>query len=363
MSEQSQMLADTVTRLLRDTPMHEAAVNESISGEAGGVVSPAWHAGLWAQVVDLGLTLLLVSDERGGVGGDWEDALAVLQPLGYYAAPIPVGEAMLANRLLADAGLDLAEGVTTLAVQVEGSLQKRGDGYVFSGALIGVPWGRQAETVVTVVSIDGRPHVVALSREHASAITQAQNLAFEPRDDLRFDDTGVQAAAIDTREVRALFDYAALLRLAQITGALEAALHRSIDYAKERKQFGRAIGQFQAVQQQLALFGVEAAAVACAARSAFRAAAKGDAAFAIAAAKLRANMAIGVATATAHQVHAAIGFTWEYALRQSTQRLWSWRSEFGNDRYWADRIGSAVAARGADHFWSDLTSRDDAVAV
>lgn len=363
MSEQSQMLADTVTRLLRDTPAHEAAANESISGEAGGVVSPAWHAGLWAQVVDLGLTLLLVSDERGGVGGDWEDALAVLQPLGYYAAPIPVGEAMLANRLLADAGLDLAEGVTTLAVDVEGSLTKQGAGFAFSGQLKWVPWGRQAETVVTVLMLDGKPHVVALRPEQAAAITHAQNLAFEPRDDLRFDKVSVQAAALDSSEAQSLFDYAALLRLAQITGALEAALHRSIDYAKERKQFGRAIGQFQAVQQQLALFGVEAAAVACAARSAFRAAAKGDAAFAIAAAKLRANMAIGVATATAHQVHAAIGFTWEYALRQSTQRLWSWRSEFGNDRYWADRIGSAVAARGADHFWSDLTSRDDAVAV
>lgn len=363
MSEQSQMLADTVTRLLRDMPVQEAAANESISGKAGGVVSPAWHAGLWAQVVDLGLTLLLVSDEKGGVGGDWEDALAVLQPLGYYAAPIPVGEAMLANRLLADAGLEPTDGVTTLAVDIEGALTWQHGGFAFNGQLKGVPWGRQAGTVVTVVLLDGRPHVVALSRGDASAITQAQNLAFEPRDDLRFENVGVRAAALDSREARALFDYAALLRLAQITGALEAALHRSIDYAKERKQFGRAIGQFQAVQQQLALFGVEAAAVACAARSAFRAAARGDAAFAIAAAKLRANMAIGVATATAHQVHAAIGFTWEYALRQSTQRLWSWRSEFGNDRYWADRIGSAVAVRGADHFWSDLTSRDDAVAV
>ncbi|MGH8444546.1 MAG: acyl-CoA dehydrogenase family protein, partial [Solimonas sp.] len=123
-----------------------------------------------------------------------------------------------------------------------------------------------------------------------------------------------------------------------------------------------AIGQFQAVQQQLALFGSEAAAVACAARAACGAAARGDAAFQIAAAKLRANQAIGFATATAHQVHAAIGFTHEYALRHATQRLWSWRTEFGNDRYWAERLGAVVAARGAEHFWSDLTARDDAAA-
>ena len=77
----------------------------------------------------------------------------------------------------------------------------------------------------------------------------------------------------------------------------------------------------------------------------------------IAAAKLRANQAIGSATAIAHQVHGAIGFTREYALRGATQRLWSWRSEFGNDRYWSDRLGRAVIERGADAFWDDLTGR------
>ena len=174
----------------------------------------------------------------------------------------------------------------------------------------------------------------------------------------------MQAAPCDAAEARHLHDYCALLRLAQIVGALEGALTLSIDYARERKQFGRPIGQFQAVQQQLALFGAETAAVACATRSAFRAAAAhGDACFQIAAAKLRANMAIGLATATAHQVHAAIGFTWEHSLRLFTQRLMSWRSEFGNDRYWSERLGAAVAARGAGHFWSDLTARDDAAAL
>jgi acyl-CoA dehydrogenase len=130
----------------------------------------------------------------------------------------------------------------------------------------------------------------------------------------------------------------------------------------ERKQFGRAIGQFQAVQQQLALFAADVAAVACATRGACRAASRGDAGFQIAAAKLRANQAIGLATACAHQVHGAIGFTWDHPLHHATQRLWSWRSELGNDRYWSERLGASVAERGAANFWSDLTARDDGVA-
>jgi len=82
-------------------------------------------------------------------------------------------------------------------------------------------------------------------------------------------------------------------------------------------------------------------------------------AFVIGAAKLRAKLAIDIATSTAHQIHAAIGFTEEYTLRHFTQRLWAWRSELGNDHYWSTRLAEAVLTRGASHFWADLTNRDD----
>ena len=50
-------------------------------------------------------------------------------------------------------------------------------------------------------------------------------------------------------------------------------------------------------------------------------------------------------------------------LRHFTQRLWSWRSEFGNDRHWSEQLGNAVIARGAETFWADLTRRGDAAAA
>ena len=144
-------------------------------------------------------------------------------------------------------------------------------------------------------------------------------------------------------------------------------LARTVDYAHDRVQFGKAIGSFQVIQQQLAVFGSEAAAVACAARAAFRSAARakagGDAHFEIAAAKLRANLAVETATAVAHQVHGAIGFTREHDLRHYTQRLLAWRSEFGSDRHWSEALGQAVISRGVDTFWADLTARGDAAAL
>ena len=155
----------------------------------------------------------------------------------------------------------------------------------------------------------------------------------------------------------------ALIRTAQIAGALDAALAQSVAYANERVQFGKPIAKFQALQQSLAVFAEEAAAANCAAQAAFAAAGKYDGAaeFEIAAAKLRANMAIGIGTGIAHQTHGAIGFTREYSLHPLTRRLWSWRSEFGNDRLWSQRLGRAVVGAGADAFWQNLTERSDAL--
>jgi acyl-CoA dehydrogenase len=347
MSEQRQMLADSVTRLFETHA--SAAADAQVRG---------WQQALWEEIDALGIVDILVPEASGGSGADWDDACAVLHASGRWQIPLPLAEAMIARKLLAESGLPAPRSTVGLSPYGDGELSLTGDGWQFSGTLRGVPWGRDVEQVVTTLTADRQCHVVILQVADAR-IHRAANLAAEPRDELRFAATPALAAPATSREAQHLLDYAALARSAQIAGALESALERSIAYALERKQFGRPIGQFQAVQQQLALFGAETAAAACAVRSAGIAASTGDAWFQIAAAKLRANLAIGVGTATAHQVHGAIGFTSEYALRHATQRLWSWRSEFGNDRYWSERLGAAVIARGAENFWADLTQRED----
>jgi acyl-CoA dehydrogenase len=328
MSEQRQLLADSAARAFE--------ANAS-----------------WEEIDDLGIADILVPEELGGSGADWDDASAVLHAAGHRQLPLPLAEAMIARKLLAAASLEAPRSALSIATHPVGMLSRAGPGWEFSGTLTGVPWGRDVARVVTTIPFEGRPHVVVLTVANGSLDKRA-NLADEPRDDLKFDGAPALAAAADCREAENLHDYAALARTAQIAGALQSALELSIAYSLERKQFGRPIGQFQAVQQQLALLGGETAAATCASRSAAIAACAGDASFEIAAAKLRANQAIATATAIAHQVHGAIGFTREYALRRATQRLWSWRSECGNDRYWSERLGRTVIARGADRFWSGL---------
>ncbi len=167
-------------------------------------------------------------------------------------------------------------------------------------------------------------------------------------------------AVVEPRQRNAASDaslrHMALARACQMAGAMQAALELSVQYTRERQQFGKPLSTFQVVQQQLAVFAEETTATNMAAAAACRAADRGDAAFEIAAAKLRANIAVSTATSVAHQVHGAMGFTAEYKLHRFTRPLWAWRSEFGNDRYWADRLGAAIAARGPDGFWPGLVA-------
>jgi acyl-CoA dehydrogenase len=165
-----------------------------------------------------------------------------------------------------------------------------------------------------------------------------------------------------------------MARAAQMAGALDSILEQGVRYATERKQFGRPIGNFQALQHYLAVVAGHVAASGLAAEQAFRAAERAataagrageagepasahDAEFEIAAAKIRVGEAAGVSAGLVHQVHGAIGFTYEHSLHFATRRLWSWRAEFGSESAWAIELGRRVAARGADNLWNDLTER------
>ena len=169
-------------------------------------------------------------------------------------------------------------------------------------------------------------------------------------------DHPIAEAILDSANVNDRDLYSAMMLSAKMAGALNAALDLSVQYTRERQQFGKPLASFQAIQQQLAVFAEEAAAADMAAASAFCAADRGDPWFEIACAKLRANQAACISISIAHQVHGAMGFTAEYRLQHLTKRLWAWGSEHDNERYWSDRIGARIAARGHENFWPDLTA-------
>ncbi len=148
----------------------------------------------------------------------------------------------------------------------------------------------------------------------------------------------------------------AAVRLQQMAGALEKILDQSVQWALDRSQFGRPIAKFQAVQHNLATLAGEVAAAGAAADLAAEACAGQEIGIAdVAIAKVRAGEAAGAGAAIAHQVHGAMGFTYEHSLHHATRRLWAWREEFGNEAVWAQRLGRMVAAAGADQLWPFIT--------
>ncbi|WP_052223725.1 acyl-CoA dehydrogenase family protein [Novosphingobium malaysiense] len=291
----------------------------------------------WSAIEEVALTGLLLPEDKGGFGGSWGDALIAFRLAGYHALGLPVVEAVVAAALT-----QRPEGRGTIASRTEGTVS----GVTFTGRISGACLASGADYIVAPCP-EGGSMVLSVADAKVEA---HENLAGEARDGLVCTGTSVERIEAD------VFAFGALARVAQIAGALDAALEKAVNYANERQQFGRPLAKFQAVQQNLATFACEAAAANCAAMGAAQAMSRGEAPFEIAAAKLRANRAVGIGTALAHQVHGAIGFTEEYPLHPLTRRLWAWRSEFGNDSVWAEKLGQTIVARGAENFWADLTA-------
>jgi acyl-CoA dehydrogenase len=329
------LLVDTADRAFADTCTHEAIQAAERDG---------WAPPIWDTIAHIGLPWIGVSEDAGGFGGTIADAVAVLGVAGGHAAPIPLAETgLLAGWLLAAAGLPVGRSPNTVVPgRPEDDL--RLDGGRLHGTAYRVAWAGAAERIVALV--DGKVVAVAPERAHIEPVT---NLAGEPRETVVFDNVEVDEVADVPEGVdhEALLFRGALSRAGLMAGALLAMADLTVAYTSERRQFGQAVGRFQAVQAHLVRCAEEAALIDLAVQVAAREADRGDARFEIASAKLLADDAARIATRAAHQAHGAVGMTQEYPLHQLTRRLWSWRAEYG-DRTWPERLGRAVVERGPD---------------
>ena len=290
----------------------------------------------WPRLAEAGFATLLVAEEKGGFGGDWGDLFAVLRLAGQHALSAPLGETIIAHKVLADAGVAAPEGAFALRDRIYAC------------------FGRDCAAVLA--SGEGG---LRLYPRSAITLTQGTSPDGNPRDKVSF--TGEPSAVFASNaDLRAK---GAFVRVAQAAGALEAGFALAIDHVNTRVQFGKPLAKFQAVQQALAEASSEIAAVGAAAQAAAAAFDAGDAGFEIAAAKLRTNRAIEVAVPILHRVHGAIGFTIEYPLNHYTRRLMGWRSEFGNDALWARTLGERTARLGGSGLWREIVTRGDRKAV
>ena len=310
---------------------------------------------LWALLQESGFDKALLPENKGGAGVNWADACGFLMLAGEHAAAVPLAEALVGHWLLDHAGVEGA-CLPTIASSVHSEQIRMGDahdGQRVDGTLRRVPWGEACTHVAFIVGSGPAAQLIVIARYAAGvSITPGRNLAGEPRDTLVLEGVVPQAVVPAPFDARELLSLAAILRSAMMAGAIERSLALSVEYANLRVQFGRPIGKFQAVQQNIAFLATQAAAARAAAEAGSEAVDEwldgvGEPltqSIAASSAKIRTGEAAGQSCAIAHQVFGAIGFTEEHELHHFTKRLWSWRDEYGNEAFWSRALGERILA-------------------
>ncbi len=351
-----------------------AIINDQADRLFGDLISPKllaaserehWQADIWTPIEEAGLPLALVAEHCGGIGLAMVATGNLLALAGYHTVPLPIAETIVAQALWAGVMETPLEGPTSLAPTNPTdrvSIETCDGGYRLTGSIRSVPWGSYAKNIVVFAQGDDGDGFLVLLPGFMTWSTVSTNLAGEPRADIVV--TGIVVPADLVRRAPpnladGVLPICALMRAFQMVGAMRRALDLSVQYAGERTQFGRPIGKFQAIQQQLAeAAGHLAASEAACARAAAEAEGS-DFLFFAAVAKARTGEAAGKVAEICHQVHGAMGFTQEHSLHFATRRLWSWRDEFGGEAYWQEIIGRAVCAGGGAALWPRITARSD----
>ncbi len=329
-----------------------------------------YDIGLWRTLASqVGCAGLLIPEAHGGAGASFREAAVVCEEIGRAVAPVPfIGSAVIATAALLELGVadllgQLAAGATTAALAVpfesvpmvrpEPTVRLAGPGasdqpgtYRLTGSVKGVADALPADWLI--IPADGVPYGVYLVAADAEGVRRTPVTSLDMTRqlaDLELD--GVQARllgagpAAEKAVATALRAGAAMLAAEQL-GLAERALDITLAYVKQRYQFARPVGSFQALKHRFADWWVAVTQARAASRyaAACLAADDPDMAVAVALAKSVCSDTAVLAGQEMIQLHGGIGFTWEHPAHLYLKRAKSSALALGT----ADRHRAALAA-------------------
>ena len=312
MSEERQLLRDTVAALV-EKHASPAAVRAAMESPRG------YDESLWKLLCEqVGAAALVVPEEFGGAGGELADVAVVLEELGKALVPTPLlGTTLAELALLAadepdtDVLVRLAEGTSIGAVVFDPQ-------YVVNGDVADV-----------VVSADGE------------RLNRWTTFTAHPVDTMDLTRRLARVEARDTADIAAdpgLADLAAILLAAEQIGAAAKCLDLTVEYTKERVQFGRPIGSFQALKHRMADLYVAVQS----ARAVVNEAIAEPSATAAALARVAASEAFSTVAAEAVQMHGGIAITWEHDIQLYFKRAHASAQLLGPPREHLRRLEAEV---------------------
>ena len=338
-------------------------IRELAAGDAGFDQSD------WDEMAGLGWTGLALPEEWGGQGLGVVDLAVLFEEMGYALAPSPLFSNTVAGLALTRFGTDdqrerylrpLAEGSKRGVPALvdagspgaigEFTMEARadGDGVVLDGEKVLVADAGAADFFL-VASADGRRHIVDAGSDGVTVTEEPSIDRTRRLSSVRFE--GVAVAAEDTlagagADYSAVFFRMCVALAAESTGIAQRTMEMAVEYAKDRKQFDRPIGAYQAVSHRCAQMLLETEN----SRSAFY-----GAAWAADSEPESLNLAASIAKAYASdagwrvpdasiQVHGGIGFTWEHDLHFFLKRGKQNAAMFGDAKWHRERVADAILA-------------------
>ncbi|MFZ6005164.1 MAG: acyl-CoA dehydrogenase family protein [Actinomycetota bacterium] len=355
-----------ITRQFLEAKSPEAEVRRLMDTDEG------YDPAVWGQMAnELGLQSLIIPEEFGGQGFTFVELTVVLEEMGRALLCAPYfSSAVLATCTLLHAGDDaakkellpgIASGETIAALAftepngkwdssgIEATATKSGDGYSINGTKMFVLDGNVANLLLVAAKTDAGISIFSVDPSDSSVTRTNLATMDQTRKQSKIEFAGTPATLIGTdgagwTTLERVLDLAAVALAAEQVGGAQKVLETAVQYAKDRVQFGRPIGSFQAIKHKCAdmLLEVESAKSA-AYYAAWCAAELNDELPSVASlAKAYCSEAYFHAAAENIQIHGGIGFTWEHPAHLYFKRAKSSELLFGDPTYHRELLAQRI---------------------
>jgi alkylation response protein AidB-like acyl-CoA dehydrogenase len=370
LTDDQKMLQETAANFLRE----EGSIAKQFRHWRDTGCTDGYGSGFWKQFAELGLTGICIPEDQGGLGLGSVEAALVLEEIGRNLTPSPFLTTAVAGARAIEGtahasrwypGILAGETVLALAVdegrrhapeQTALSAERRGNGFVLNGAKQFVVHGNSADMVLTVARTGGSPSDrdgLTLFAVHKGA-AEVENVTLADSSKaarLKFDNVELDADAVVGDVDNGWAPLARALNAgragaaAELVGVAAGATAMTVDYLKQRKQFGKLIGEFQALQHRAAHLYGEIEIARAAALKAAELIDSGDekAELMVAVAKAKAASVSKLAVLEGVQMHGGIGMTDEHDIGLYMKREAVLGELFGNVYFHRNKVAELSA--------------------
>lgn len=365
LTEEQEMLKSTAQKFFKDE-CPELLIREMRDDEKG--YSPE----LWKKMADLGWMGVMIPDEYEGIGGSFLDLAILLDAMGEVCLPGPFfSTVVLGGLTILSAGSEkqkkeilpkIACGESLLALalsepgvwydtsEISTTAKPGKDGYTINGTKLFVENAHIADYILCTAKTDkGLTLFLVDAKEQGIECTVLKTLAYDKQCEVVFKNVHVPKENIIGKDGKAskliddILEKAAVAKCAEMVGGIQAAFEMTVQYAKDREQFGRPIGSFQAVQHHCANMVIDVDGARFITYLAAWKIAEGlSCVMEASMAKARTSDASRRVTILGHQIHGAIAFCDEHDMHLYYRKAKAGETAFGDSNYHLEKVAKQL---------------------